>query len=41
MWFPYLALFAALLPLLLMGVGYILIGKREREETTGDQQSRT
>ena len=30
MWYPYLALFAALLPLLMMGIGYMMMGRRDR-----------
>jgi hypothetical protein len=29
MWLPYLAMATALLPLILMGVGYILLGKKK------------
>ena len=41
MWYPYLALAAELVPLLLMGIGYMLMGKRDAGESPpGDQRSR-
>lgn len=41
MWWPYLALAAAFVPLLLMGIGYLLMGTTREEAGPGEHESRT